>query len=305
MTRRAETFSQRRELAQNWGEALRNHPASVLADRAAWDELFTDGDRFRGGPTVSVCIVRQATANPTVQAGLRSWPLDAAIRHLVLLDVTMIPSEADVDQWVTEAFGPTRRDTPAPTAIRTGALFPEAAEPFLTRGFAEVDRLALFERPLMGPGQPRKHPAPDGTSIARFRTRDLDGAAALDQAAFPDGWQQSARSLADIATATPQVRQRLALRGSVGRRHIVGFAITGKAGTTGYLQRLAVDPAAQRIGIARALVDDATDWLMRRGAHRVLVNTGVDNDGAIKLYEQASFTRRNEELVVLERRRAT
>ncbi|MFT6391151.1 MAG: hypothetical protein ACJA14_000660, partial [Ilumatobacter sp.] len=73
-----------------------------------------------------------------MQAGLRSWPLDASIRHLVLLDVTMIPSEADVDRWVTEAFGPTQRDTPTPTAIRTGALFPEAAEPFLTRGFAEV-----------------------------------------------------------------------------------------------------------------------------------------------------------------------
>ena len=84
-----------------------------------------------------------------------------------------------------------------------------------------------------------------------------------------------------------------------------GFAVTGKAGTTGYLQRLAVDPSAQRLGIARALVDDATDWLMRRGAHRALVNTGIDNHGAITLYEQASFARRTEELVVLEHRRPT
>ena len=83
----------------------------------------------------------------------------------------------------------------------------------------------------------------------------------------------------------------------------LGFAITGKAGTTGYLQRIAVRPDAQRRGVGRQLVDDAVDWLMRRGASRALVNTGVDNVAALRMYEQASFERLDDQLVVLEHRR--
>ena len=72
---------------------------------------------------------------------------------------------------------------------------------------------------------------------------------------------------------------------------------------TGYLQRVAVRPDAQRLGIGRQLVDDAVEWLMRRGARRALVNTGVDNLAALRMYEQASFDRLDDELVVLEHRR--
>ena len=124
--------------------------------------------------------------------------------------------------------------------------------------------------------------------------------AAIDQSAFPSGWRNDAASLADIASATPSARGRMARRD--GRP--VGFAITGKAGTTGYLQRIAVSPSAQRLGIGRLLVDDAVEWLMRRGANRALVNTGVDNRAALQLYEDASFERLDDQLVVLEHHRS-
>ena len=42
---------------------------------------------------------------------------------------------------------------------------------------------------------------------------------------------------------------------------------------------------------------------MRRGANRALVNTGVDNLAALQMYEQASFDRLDDQLVVLEHRR--
>ena len=125
--------------------------------------------------------------------------------------------------------------------------------------------------------------------------------AEIDQSAFPEGWRNDAASLVEIAEATPAARSRLA-RGSSTKR-VLGFAITGQAGTTGYLQRLAVDPDAQRMGIGRQLVDDAVEWLMRRGSSRALVNTGVDNHAAIRMYERASFGRLDDELVVLEHRR--
>ena len=50
-----------------------------------------------------------------------------------------------------------------------------------------------------------------------------------------------------------------------------GFAITGRAGVTGYLQRLAVDPAHRRRGLARRLVDDALAEGIKR-ANKTLKN---------------------------------
>ena len=246
--------------------------------------------------------MRQSIANPMVRADIRPWPLDASIAHLVLLDVHMVPSAAAIHDWVREAFEPTevRR-------IRTGALFPAAAAAFLDAGFVEADRLALLERAIHDRVQVT---TPSTLTTRRLRARDLEAAADIDRASFPDGWQHDAASLEDIATATPQSRRRLVTRSTgrrSGNRHRppIGFAITGCAGTNGYLQRLAVHPDARRSGAARLLVDDALDWLVRRGTHRVMVNTGIDNPAALELYRNAGFERLREELVVVELARPT
>ena len=99
-----------------------------------------------------------------------------------------------------------------------------------------------------------------------------------------------------IRAATPSQRSRV-IR-SEGA--IVGFAISGRAGRAGYLQRLAVDPAARRRGLGRTLVDDACAWMTRRGAVRAVVNTATTNDPAITLYTSFGFQRRSETLMVLE-----
>ncbi len=59
-------------------------------------------------------------------------------------------------------------------------------------------------------------------------------------------------------------------------------------------------PEARRNGAARLLVDDALAWLVRRGAQRAMVNTGVDNLAALELYRRAGFDRLRDELVVVE-----
>ncbi len=247
--------------------------------------------------------MRQAIGNESVRVRLRAWPLDDSVCHLVLLDVDMTPTTDHVDEWIDEAFAGDR----PPRTIRTGALYPAAAEPFRQRGFVEIDRLALLERALDGRSphrrrnrRPRDRDHSD-VSLVRLRSRDLDIAASIDESAFDEGWRNSAASLADIACATPRARRRLAVR---SRRVGVGFAITGRAGSTGYLQRLAVVPDARRDGVARRLVADAMDWLTRGGATRVLVNTGVTNCAALALYERAGFRRVDDELVVLEFDRA-
>lgn len=218
-----------------------------------------------------------------------------------MLDVTMVPSVDDVDRWLASAYRPTPTHPAVPSIVRTGALYPIAAEAFRARGFVVVDRLALLERPLVGPisGGARNR---SSRGIRRLRRRDLPVIAEIDQTAFPIGWRNDAASLAGIAAATPQARSRVAY-GAGGNP--VGFAITGKAGTTGYLQRIAVRPDSRRAGVGRRLVDDALQWLMRRGASRALVNTGIENRAALKMYEHASFDLLDDQLVVLEHRRSS
>lgn len=248
--------------------------------------------------------MRHATANRTARVDLRTWPLDPSIAHLVLLDVNMVPTADEVDVWVRNAFEPTATNDETTTAtpvnsIRTGALFAAAADVFLDRGFVEVDRLALLERALL---DPIRATTPPGLSTTRLRRRDLTVAAEIDRAAFPDGWRHDAASLDGIASATPQARRRLITSefGHTRPAAPVGFALTGRAGPNGYIQRLAVHPEARRNGAARALIDDALAWLVRRGAQRALVNTGVDNGAALDLYRGAGFDRLADELVVVE-----
>lgn len=241
--------------------------------------------------------MRSTIATTPARAHLRPWPADASIRNLVLVDVNMTPSAADIDTWVADAFD-SIGDDHAITTIRTGALFPDAAAPFIARGFTEVDRLALFELALTARPTRRIHHIADRseTSVVKLRPRDMATAASIDALAFEPEWANTATSLTDIAAATPRSRQRLAcIEGQP-----VGFAITGRAGPVGYLQRLAVRPDARRRGVAEHLVDDATQWLTRRGATRVVVNTGIANIAALALYEHLGFTRLADELVVLD-----
>jgi GNAT superfamily N-acetyltransferase len=246
--------------------------------------------------------VRQATATPSARADLRPWPLDASIRHLVMLDVAMIPSVDEVERWLESAYRAVPTDPTVPSVVRTGALYPAAAEAFLARGFVVVDRLALLQRQLTGSAPPGSRGPSSSRGTRRVRKRDLATIARIDQAAFPIGWGNDADSLAGIIAATPQARGRMARD---AERTPVGFALTGKAGTTGYLQRIAVRPDARRAGLGRRLVDDALHWLMRRGARRALVNTGFDNRPALRMYEDASFELLDDELLVLEHRRTS
>jgi ribosomal protein S18 acetylase RimI-like enzyme len=122
----------------------------------------------------------------------------------------------------------------------------------------------------------------------------------VDAAAFPRFWQLDGQGLDDALAATPSARLRVAI-GHDHARPLQGYAITGRAGPRGYLQRLAVDPGVQRSGIGAALVVDGLRWLRRWGAKEVLVNTQVGNAGALRLYEHLGFRVQPEGLAVLRR----
>jgi GNAT superfamily N-acetyltransferase len=178
----------------------------------------------------------------------------------------------------------------------TAALPPAEQRPFLEAGFEVHERLHLLLREL------DELPSPDAPDaiLRRSHHPDRPRILAVDRAAFPPFWRLDAAGLADALAATPSARLRVA--GDPGpRRSVIGYAITGRSGPRGYLQRLAVDPPHQGSGIGAALVADALRWLRRWGAREVMVNTQEGNVAAVRLYERLGFRLQPDGLAVLRR----
>jgi len=176
--------------------------------------------------------------------------------------------------------------------VLTPALTWQECQPFLAASFTVHERLHLLRRELLELPDPRPTPV----RLRRGRRRDLPAVLAVDADAFDPFWRFDADSLTDARRATPSTRFRVAGEGS-----ILGYAVTGRAGSVGYLQRLAVHPRHQRRGLGRALVGDALRWAARRGATTMLVNTQEANRPALALYEALGFVREEHGLVVLQR----
>lgn len=113
-------------------------------------------------------------------------------------------------------------------------------------------------------------------------------AAEIDHAAFEPLWRLGAAGLKEALAATP-TSSFLTVRSDNGET--TGFAIVGAGTSTGYLQRVAVDPAHARQGYGRALVRASLGWARNRGCRTMLLNTQPDNESAGSLYEQEGFTR--------------
>lgn len=176
----------------------------------------------------------------------------------------------------------------------TSALTYTEQQPFLAAGFGVHERLHLLRHDLHD--VPATAPAPNAARVRRGRRRDRAGALRVDDAAFSRFWRFDAKGLEDARAATPSSRFRVAGTNA----EVVGYAVTGRAGSIGYLQRLAVEPGHQRRGVGHALVMDGLVWARRRGAGSVLVNTQESNDAAVRLYERMGFVREAFGLAVLE-----
>ncbi|MEO7428014.1 MAG: GNAT family N-acetyltransferase, partial [Acidimicrobiales bacterium] len=168
---------------------------------------------------------------------------------------------------------------------------------FLDAGFSVHERLHLLIRPVDG-SLPARSAAP---ALRRGRRADRPALLDVDAAAFPPFWRLDGAALDDALTATPASRLRVVDLPD-DRPGLAGYAITGRAGPRGYLQRLAVDPTQQRRGVGSTLVSDALVWLRRWGAREVLVNTQEDNAAALALYEALGFRLQPDGLMVLRRR---
>lgn len=174
-------------------------------------------------------------------------------------------------------------------AAVTPALAPYEAEPFFRAGFRLHENLHLLACPIIDAPPEVSHRLRHGRPWDRRRVLEVDNKA------FEQFWRFDSFSLKEARRATPTNRFMVA-RGPEG---VVGYAVTGRAGGRGYLQRLAVDPAVQGQGIGAALVNDCLGWLHRKGVSLALVNTQERNGRALDLYERLGFVRQREGLLVL------
>jgi ribosomal-protein-alanine N-acetyltransferase len=179
------------------------------------------------------------------------------------------------------------------TEVVTGALARVEVPAFVEAGFALREHLHLLVHDLTV--LPRA-PATPGVRLRRARRSDRADVLGVDGAAFDAFWHLDQIALADALDATPSRRFRVAVDPAV-----VGYLVTGRSAGRGYLQRLGVDPAHQRQGIATALVLDGLGWLARHGASQAIVNTQEHNTAALALYTRLGFRREPHGLSVLAR----
>ena len=172
--------------------------------------------------------------------------------------------------------------------VFTSAIRSREQSFFRNIGFELHEELLLLSHDLSA-----QIPAPTRPT-RRAQRSDWPHILDIDASAFSQFWQFDAISLTEAIKATPRSRVRVNTGPSPQ-----GFAITGRSGRQGFLQRLAVHPIHQGSGLGRALVADALRWLQKRRVYEVLVNTQIENVTALELYESTGFVQRNDGLAVL------
>ncbi|HVM03582.1 MAG TPA: GNAT family N-acetyltransferase [Acidimicrobiales bacterium] len=211
------------------------------------------------------------------------WRGNAGIAYLSPLPDAPVPSVVFVRRCLDQLAAKGCR------RVITSALAPAEQVGFLAAGFDVHERLHLLAHDL------RRVPRADVSALRRAVPGDHPAVLDVDARAFPGFWRIDDAALGDALTATPNSRFRVAAPGGV----VVGYAVTGRAGRRGFLQRLAVDPACQRQGLGRALAVDALRWLRRWRVEQAVVNTQVGNEAALALYESLGFRREPAGLCVL------
>ena len=164
-------------------------------------------------------------------------------------------------------------------------------------GFRTNVRLSVLAHDLDDvPNAPNLDPA--HARLRRGSPSEVTDSLSLDRLAFPPRLALSSGAFEAARLATPAHRYRT---GTDPDGRGLGYAITGRAGRRGYLQRLAVHPDHQGLGLGAALVIDALRWCRRWQVRRVVVNTQVENIRALSLYRRIGFADVDIDLQILER----
>jgi ribosomal protein S18 acetylase RimI-like enzyme len=213
------------------------------------------------------------------RARVRPWWNDPTVAQLTFIDQGNVPSSTALRVWLGDlrAHGF--------SSVRTGAVTDGGADVLRRQGFETLQTLRLLDLSLVGWRPP---PGPALARTRRLRVGERAAAALVDRAAFGDRWAIDADGIDETCAATPSHRART-IDGGGEPATLAGYAVSGRADRTGYLQRLAVRPDAQGRGIGFNLTLDSLVWMQRKRLTRAIVNTHTDNTVALRLYERVGF----------------
>src|SRR3954451_4789164 len=244
------------------GPRVSADPRDVTSNLMSLDLVRWGGGRLRVGP----------------------WRGDARIAYIAPM-ADAAPTTADAVRRCCDLLA----ERGFATAI-SAALGPAESRGVIEAGSDVAERLHLLAKEL--------HDAPSAPAGPLRRARRLDRAdvLAVDSRSFDSFWRLDDNGLRGAIAATRSSRFRVADDGE----GVFGYAVSGRAGRRGFLQRLAVDPDRQGHGVGRALAVDGLRWMTRRGAERAMVNTQEHNTNALALYEDLGFRMQPGGLAVLQ-----
>ena len=159
-----------------------------------------------------------------------------------------------------------------------------------TAGYNVFLRLALMRLSL------DEQPRPPDHLVVESGNDRIDELLAIDAAAFSSFWRFDRLGLREALEATGR-SSVVIIRDSDGSP--TGFAIVGFGSAISYLQRVAVHPRWQGRGMGRSLVRVAARKAREVGARVMLLNTQLDNEPAMRLYESEGYVRLPEPLRLL------
>ena len=123
--------------------------------------------------------------------------------------------------------------------------------------------------------------------IREYRPPDFPALCALDRLCFPEG----------IAYTPEEIALGLAQRGAFAwvaeiEERVVAFVLAyQKKPLIGHIVTLDVHPDFRRQSIGCHLMDRAEQRLRDRGAERIILEAGVQNDTALRFYEKRGYLR--------------
>lgn len=183
-------------------------------------------------------------------------------------------------------------DDRSPAVVRAWSHgdHPGAAALARELGFERARELHVLRRPLAAPDGPDAGPQPD-PRIRSWRPSDATELLRVNAAAFADHPEQGSLDEAGLAErmAEPWFDPEGLLVAVDGDR-ILGFHWTKlHEGRQGEVYVLAVDPAAQGLGLGRALTAAGLAHLASRGARSVHLYVEATNAAALALYRGQGF----------------
>jgi N6-L-threonylcarbamoyladenine synthase len=222
-----------------------------------------------------------------------SLPLPRPLGEAVLIPGPDLPSLAAGDERIVTGFGVSRLGKlPGwPADLRlveagplAGAAARLAADP-ATAWDPSLLTAPLYARPpAVTTPRPRRTARPP-LSIRPVLPDDLRRIAWLEESAFKDSWPY------DLVAYELTNPRALMLLAEWNGEPAPGYIALRHGGGESEILRLAVDPAARRRGVARALVDDGLARLRGLKVESCHLEVRMDNEGAIAFYHSIGFAR--------------